>query len=80
MVNTRTLPGTLHSQDTGPHKGAWKLDLQGHRLQETPASGRVASTSVVLLRTESKTLSSNGVIGGEKQESNDPNEVTNIHW
>lgn len=80
MVNTRTLPGTLHSQDTGPHKGAWKLDLQGHRLQETPASSRVASTSDVLLGTESKTLSSNGVRGGEKQENNDTKEVTNRHW
>lgn len=68
MVNTRTWPGTSCSKDTGPHKGAWKLDLQGHRLQETPASAGVVSTSDVLLGTESKTLSSNGVRGGEKQE------------
>lgn len=56
------------------HRGAWKLDFQGDRLR--PANARVASTSDVLLEPKSKTLSTNGVIGGEKQENNDPKKVT----
>lgn len=74
MINTRTLPGTLCSQDTGPHKA------RGTGYRKQPANARVASTSDVLLEPEKKTLSTNGVIGDEKQENNDPNKVTDRHW
>lgn len=59
-------PGSLTSRDTGYRK--------------RPANARVASTSDVLLEPESKTLHTNDVIGDEKQENNDLNEVTNRHW